>query len=146
MGKPLMGRFASIKIEDEMGVPQLVENMGRWTLNLTGAEIDVSCFGTEWERKMPGMQGWAATLEGNYDPADDTGQKLLVKAKLKAEKLTTLRLYLDDESYYEIDTEEDPDNGCFIRNVDIVQDKAGVATITIGVLGFGAIRLAGPES
>jgi hypothetical protein len=141
MGDPMMGRFASIKIGEV-----LVENMGRWTLNLTGTEIDVSAFGTEWERKVPGMQGWNATLEGNYDPVDDTGQKLLVAAKLEATKLTTLRLYLDDDTYWEIDTDENPINGCYIRNVDIVQDKAGVATVSIGVLGFGALRLAGAES
>lgn len=141
MGEPLMGRFASIKIGEV-----LVENMGRWTLNLTGAEIDVSCFGTFWEKKLPGMVGWTATLEGNYDPADETGQKALVEAKIKADKLTTLRLYVDEESFWEIDLDEDADNGCFIRSVDIVQDKAGVATITVGILGFGAIRLAGPES
>jgi hypothetical protein len=141
MGEPLMGRFASVKIGDV-----LVENMGRWTLNLTGADIDVSCFGTEWERKMPGMQGWTATLEGNFDIADETGQRALLAAKLSAEKLTTLRLYVDEENYWEIDLDEDADNGCFVRSVDIVQDKAGVATVTTGILGFGAVRLAGPES
>lgn len=135
MGDPRMGRFASIKIGTT-----LVENMGRWTLNLTGAEIDVSAFGTVWEKRMPGMLGWTATLEGNYDPSDTTGQEVLVAAKIEATKITNLRLYVDETTYWTIDT-EDPDNGCFVRSVDIVQDKAGVATVTIGILGFGALKL-----
>ena len=136
MGDPLMGRYATVKIGTT-----LIKNLGRWRLNLSGAEIDVSAFGDGWEKKMPGMQGWTATLEGNYDPADAVGQQTLIDAKLAATKLQTVRLYIDSTSYWTIATDEDTNYGCYIRNVDISHDKAGVASITMEVLGYGKIDL-----
>lgn len=136
MGTPLMGRYASAKINTT-----LVQNLGRWRLNLTGGDIDVSVFGDSWEKRMPGMQGWTATLEGFYDPADTAGQKVLMDAKLAATKLTTLRLYVDSTSYYGIAIDEDSNYGCYIRSIDIQHDKAGVASLTMEVLGYGKIKL-----
>jgi hypothetical protein len=137
MPDPLMGRYASVKI-----ATVLVENLGRWRLTLSGAEIDVSAFGDSWEKKMPGMQGWTANLEGMYDPADTDGQAILIAAKTAATKLKTLRLYIDSTSYWTIASDEDTVYGCYIRSVDISHDKAGVAQVTMEVLGYGKIKLA----
>ncbi len=136
MPDPLMGRYASIKVGTT-----LVENLGKWTLNLTGAEIDVSAFGDSWEKKMPGMQGWTASLEGMYDPADTDGQAILSAAKLAATKLKTVRLYIDSTSYWNVASDEDTNYGCYIQNLNITHDKAGVAQVTMNVLGFGKIKL-----
>lgn len=136
MPDPLMGRYATIKIGTV-----LVENMGNWTLNLTGTDIDVSAFGDTWEKKMPGMQGWTATLDGNYDPADTDGQAILTAAKLAATKLKTLRLYIDSTSYWNIASDEDTNHGCYISSITITHDKAGVATVSMSVLGYGKIKL-----
>ncbi len=87
------------------------------------------------------MQGWTAVLTGMYDPADTTGQKVLIDAKLAATKITTLRLYIDSTSYWTIDLSEDSSDGCYIQSVDIEHDKAGVAQVTINVLGYGKISL-----
>jgi len=134
MGDPLMGRNASVKIETT-----LIENLGRWTINFTGADIDVSKFGTVWERRMPGMVGWNGTIEGMWDPADTTGQEVLMAAKIGGTKITTIRFYVDDENYWAPDTDSEADAGCYIQNVTITQDKAGVAMLTMSVLGFGPI-------
>ena len=132
----LMGRYASVKVG-----AVLVQSLGNWKLNLSGQEIDVSSFGTAWEKKVPGMQGWTASLTGMYDPADTVGQGVLVAAKLAATKLTSLRLYIDSTSYWTIASTDDANNGCYIQNVDIDHDKAGVAQITMNVLGYGQIKL-----
>lgn len=136
MPDTLMGRYASIKIGTV-----LVENMGRWRLNLTGTEIDVSCFGDGWEKKQPGMKGWTATLEGNYDPADTDGQAILSAAWEAATKLKTIRLYVDSTSYWGVASDEDTNYGCYVRNLDIGHDKAGVASISMEILGYGKIKL-----
>ena len=134
MPDPLMGRYASFKIGTV-----LVENLGRWTLRLTGADIDVTAFGDGWERRMPGMKGWNASLEGSYDPADTDGQAILEAAYLAGTKITNARFYLDSTSYWAPDT-SDPITGCYINTIDITHDKAGVATATFNLLGYGKLK------
>ena len=136
MPDPLMGRYASIKIG-----ATLVENLGRWNLSLSIDEIDASAFGTVWKKMMPGFQGWSATLEGNYDPADTDGQALLQAAALSATKLTDLRLFVDSTSYWVPDLTDNSAWGCYIGGLDIVHDKAGIATVTFSVLGYGKLNL-----
>jgi hypothetical protein len=136
MPDPLMGRYAAIKISTT-----LVENLGKWTLDLSGSEIDVSAFGDVWEKKMPGMQGWTASIEGMYDPADTDGQAILIAAKLAATKIQNIRFYVDSTSYWTPNLTSNTLAGCYIQNVSINHDKAGVAQITMNVLGYGAIVL-----
>lgn len=131
---PLMGRNASVKIGTV-----LIDNLGKWTINFTGADIDVSKFGTVWERKMPGMVGWNASLEGMWDKDDHTGQQTLLEAKIHGTKITTIRFYVDDTTYWAPDVAEDATAGCYIQNVTVSQDKAGVAGLTMSILGFGPI-------
>jgi len=136
MGDPLMGRFASIKIGSA-----LVQNMGRWTLDIRSDEIDVSCFGTVWGKMMIGMQRWTATLEGMYDPADTTGQLALQEAEIAATKLTDVRLYINTTSYWCPDVTGETNAGAFISGVSVSHDKAGVASVTFNVVGFGKLIL-----
>ena len=135
MPDPLMGRYASFKIGTT-----LVENLGRWVLNLSGAEIDVTAFGDGWDRKMPGMKGWTASLEGSYDPADTDGQALLQAAWIAGTKLTTVRFYQDSTSYWAPAQDEDSAHGAYINTLSITHDKAGVATVTYNILGYGKIK------
>ncbi len=136
MPDPLMGRYASIK----KGVV-LVENLGRWVLDIRMDEIDVSVFGTVWGRMIAGMQKWTATIEGFYDPADTDGQALLQTAALSATKLTDIRVYIDSTSYWAPAQDLDSANGAFISGISVNHDKAGVAALTINVIGFGQIKL-----
>ena len=136
MPDPLMGRYASIKLGTV-----LVENLGRWTLDIKMDEIDVSVFGTIWGRMIPGMQKWTATIEGFYDPADTDGQKVIHDAAVAATKLTTIRFYIDSTSYWTPANTEDSANGAFISSVSVNHDKAGVAALTMNVIGFGKISL-----
>jgi len=136
MSDPLMGRYASIKKGSV-----LVQNLGRWTLDIKMDEIDVSVFGTVWGKKIPGMQAWTATIEGFYDPADTVGQKLLHDAALAATKLTDIRFYIDANSYWAPDQAGDSANGAYITTISVNHDKAGVAALTLNVVGFGKILL-----
>jgi hypothetical protein len=136
MGTPLMGRYAAVKIDTV-----LVENLGRWTLDIRMDEIDVSVFGTVWGKMIPGMQKWTATLEGFYDPADTTGQAVLEAAALAATKLTNIRFYIDSTSYWAPDQVGDSANGAYISGISVNHDKAGVAALTMNMIGFGKILL-----
>jgi len=136
MNEPLMGRYASIKV-----ATTLVENLGKWSLDIKMDEIDTSVFGSVWGRKIPGMQAWTGTLEGYYDPADTNGQKVLQDAALAATKLTTIRFYIDSTSYWTPDVTSETNAGAYISSISINHDKAGVAAITMNVIGYGKIAL-----
>ncbi len=136
MSDPIMGRYATVKIGTN-----LIQNLGRWTLNIRMDEIDVSVFGTVWGKTIPGMQKWTATAEGFYDPADATGQQDSFTDALAANKITDIRFYLDSTSYWAPDQSDSTYNGGYITNVDINHDKAGVAALTMNISGFGKIKL-----
>ena len=136
MGDVLMGRYASIKKGSV-----LVENLGKWTMDIKMDEIDTSVFGSVWGKKIPGMQAWTASIEGFYDPADTTGQKALHDAALAATKLTDIRLYIDSTSYWTPDVTGETGAGAYISSINVAHDKAGVASITMNVIGYGKIAL-----
>jgi hypothetical protein len=136
MPDPLMGRYATVKLGTT-----LVENLGRWNINIALDEIDVSAFGTVWKKNQPGFQGWTGTIEGMYDPADTDGQKTLHDAALAATKIQNIRFYIDSTSYWTPDTTDDAANGCYISSVDITHDKAGVAQVTMNIIGYGKLAL-----
>ena len=136
MGDPYNGRFATIKLSGT-----LIQNMGRWNLNVKMDDIDVSAFGTQWGKRVPGMQSWTATLSGNYDASDNTGQRALQAAALAATKIQDLRLYLDAVSYWKPATDVDGNYGCYISGITIQHDKSGVASVEFNVLGYGEIKL-----
>ena len=136
MGTPLMGRYASIKKGSV-----LVQNLGKWTLDIKMDEIDTSVFGSVWGKKIPGMQSWTGSIEGFYDPADSTGQKALQDAALAATKLTDIRFYIDSTNYWTPDVTGESDAGAYISSVSVGHDKAGVASITMAVIGYGKIAL-----
>lgn len=132
----LMGRYASIKLGNA-----LVQNLGKWTLDIKMDEIDTSVFGSVWGKKIPGMQAWTGAIEGFYDPADTTGQLALHNAALAATKLTDLRYYIDSTSYWTPDVTGESAAGAYISSINVAHDKAGVASITMNVIGYGKITL-----
>jgi len=136
MPTPLMGRYASIK----KGAT-LVENLGKWTLDIKMDEIDTSVFGSVWGKKIPGMQSWTGSIEGFYDPADTDGQKTLQDAALAATKLTDICFYIDSTSYWTPDVTGESDAGAYISSINVGHDKAGVASVTMAIIGYGKIAL-----
>lgn len=136
MGTPLMGRYASVKVGSV-----LVQNLGKWDLDIKMGEIDVSVFGSVWGKKIPGMQDWTATLDGFYDPSDTVGQKVLQDAALAATKLTDIRFYIDSTSYWTPDVTGETGAGAYITDVKVTHDKAGVAALSMSVVGYGKIAI-----
>jgi len=79
-----------------------VAGMGTWSYDgVTVEEFDSSAFGDEWKTFLYGMKdGGSVTFNGHYDPTDTTGQQALQQANLYNSALTSLRLYINDTSYY----------------------------------------------
>lgn len=135
MGDPLLGRYAAVKLGTTT-----VNNFGRWSLNISMAEISVDAFGSVWGKSMPGLQKWTGTMEGMYDPADTSGQWLIQNSALAATKITDIRFYINSTSYWAPKT-DNTNNGAYINTVSIDHDMNGVARVTFNVLGYGELAL-----
>jgi len=95
---PKSGRYCAVKIGTAT-----VLGMGSWSLGgVTADQLDASEFGMEWKRFEFGlMDGGQISFNGLFDPADVTGQEAIREANIENTDMTTLRLYVDNTSYYE---------------------------------------------
>ena len=86
----------------QLGATTIV-GMGTWTMSgITSDQMDASDFGDNWKVYEFGMKdGGQVTFNGLLDPADNTGQEALQIANMDNTDLTSLRLYVDNTSYYE---------------------------------------------
>ena len=119
--------------------------MGTWSLSgITADQMESSSFGDNWKTYEFGMKdGGTISFDGFLDPADTTGQQALMKANLDNTDLTSLRLYVDNTSYYEpcqttsyfapgsLSTGQDTVYSYVnITSYDIGMDKAGLGTVS----------------
>ena len=119
--------------------------MGTWSMSgITADQMESSAFGQNWKTYEFGMKdGGQITFNGFLDPADTTGQQALQKANIDNIDLTSMRLYIDNTSYYEpcqttgyfapgsLSTAQDTiASHVNITSYDISMDKAGLATIS----------------
>lgn len=97
---------ASVKIGKNCKVTlgtNSILGMGTWSLSgITADELECSEFGDNWKRYEFGMKdGGTISFSGFFDPADVTGQNTLRAANVQNTDVTTLRLYVDNTSYFE---------------------------------------------
>ena len=79
-----------------------VVGMGTWSIEgITADQMDASAMGDNWKSFEFGMKdGGTISFSGLADPDDVTGQEVLQLANIANTDLTTLRLYVDNTSYY----------------------------------------------
>lgn len=79
--------------------------IGIGTVSWAGAAtqmLDDTEFGDDYEFKCPGMiTGGTISFAGNAKPGDTTGQIQLALHRDQGDNVTTLRIYINDTSYYE---------------------------------------------
>lgn len=77
--------------------------IGNWSIDgMSRAEIDDTEFGDEATKYVLGIQdGGTISFAGNAKFADTTGQLALMDAFDAATELTTLKLYINETSYFE---------------------------------------------
>jgi hypothetical protein len=161
MAAPYTGRYASIRLTT--GTTS-VEMLGKWDLSITFDDIDASVFGTVWKQGMNGMQGWTGKFDGFYavsTAVGSSGQYTLQSAALAQTKLQNIRFYLNSTgdggstSYFFMPhyssnvansaavavTNYDNSAGAYISNVSVGMDKAGLASVSYDVQGYGPLAL-----
>jgi len=122
-----------------------IVGMGTWSMSgITADQMESSDFGDNWKQYEFGMKdGGQVSFDGLLDPADTTGQQALQKANLDNTDLTSLRLYIDNTSYYEpcqstgyfapgsLSTGQDTIYSYVnVTSYDIGLDKSGLGTIS----------------
>jgi hypothetical protein len=79
-----------------------VAGMGTWSMDgIVVDQIDTTSFGQVQKTFEAGMQdGGQITFDGWYDATDTNGQVALRLANLNGTHITTLRLYVNNTSYW----------------------------------------------
>lgn len=109
-----------------------VVGMGNWKLNgITVDLLESTAFGDTAKQYMSGLIDYG-TVEfgGLYDPADVTGQAILVSGLLNNSKIANVRLYVDNTSYWTPNVTAVSAAGMLVQSVPIGFDKSGLATIS----------------
>lgn len=108
-----------------------VVGMGNWKLN--GITIDLlesTAFGDTAKAYLAGLVDYGTvSFGGLYDPADTTGQTVLIAAMLAGTLVTNIRLYVDASSYWTPNITSVTAAGFLVQTVPIGIDKSGLATI-----------------
>lgn len=92
-----IGKDCAVKL----GTTQVL-GIGTWSMDgISADQLESSEFGDNWKTYEFGMlDGGTVSFNGFFDPADTTGQEVLERANLYNSDLTTLRLYVDNTSYF----------------------------------------------
>ena len=80
-----------------------VVGMGTWSISDGSVEeVDDTEFGDNFRTFVFGIHdGGTISFNGHHDPADTTAQELIRQAKNDDSAMNTIRLYVDNTSYYE---------------------------------------------
>jgi hypothetical protein len=108
-----------------------VVGMGNWQLEgITVDLLESTAFGDTAKQYLTGLIDYGTvTFGGLYDPADTTGQNVLVSAMLNNIKVTNIRLYVDNTSYWTPNVTVVSAAGMLVQSVPIGMDKGGLGTI-----------------
>lgn len=102
--------------------------MGTWAMS--GIDTDTledTEFGDDYKTYKVGLkEGGQISFSGYYDPADSTGQDAARAFREAGTIVTSLRLYVDNTSYW-TPTTTTPLSGVYITGYDVSADKSGLA-------------------
>lgn len=109
-----------------------VVGMGNWKLSgITADLLESTAFGDSAKQYMTGLIDYG-TVEfgGLYDPADTTGQNILLSALLNNSKIANVRLYVDNTSYWTPNVTGVSAAGMILQSCPIGMDKGALGTIS----------------
>lgn len=118
-----------------------IAELARISLNRNAVDLDASAFGSTWGKHRTGLKTWTCSVSGHYDPDDTNGQDEIESAFNDGSKITDIKIYIDGDApvYYAPDTDTESDAGCYVQNLVIDEDIAGLAEISFDLLGWGPI-------
>jgi len=117
-----------------------VVGMGNWSLDGISVDLlETTAFGDTAKQYITGLLDYGtATFAGLYDPSDSTGQGVLISALENNSAINSIRLYVDNTSYWTPDVTTNSSSAIYITSAKISIDKSG-----LGQVSFSA-RCTGP--
>jgi hypothetical protein len=108
-----------------------IVGMGSWKLNGISVDLlETTSFGDTAKQFITGLLDYGTvSFGGLYDPTDSTGQGVLLSALMNNVKVTNIRLYVDNTSYWTPDVTTVTDAGMYVTSIPIGIDKSGLGTI-----------------
>ena len=108
-----------------------VAGMVDWKMDGVSVDLlDTTAFGDTAKKFMTGLLDYGTvSFNGHYDPADTTGQGILVSANLNNSKIANVRLYVDSTSYWTPNVTADTAAGLLMQTFSIGQSVNGLGTI-----------------
>jgi len=145
-----VGRDAAVKL----GASTIV-GQGTWSMNgITLDQLESTSFGDSWKKFVLGMRdGGTLGFNGFYDPADTTGQEALLNYQINGTEVTSLRMYIDNTSYWEpcqttgYFTPNDVTGNITVKSYALITtasigaDKSGLMTISFEAKVSGCMAL-----
>lgn len=116
-----------------------VAEMASWSLDLSNEEIDTTAFGSTWGKSDVGMRKWSLSVSGHYDPSDSTGQSQIESAWASGGLVNSIKVYVDNTSYWVPDVTTDSDAGGRVTTYTINQAHNTVASISLTLSGSGPV-------
>jgi hypothetical protein len=117
-----------------------VKGMVDWKMDGVSVDLlDTTAFGDTAKQFLTGLLDYGTvSFNGHYDPADTTGQSVLVSANLNNSKIADCRLYVDAASYWTPNVTADSAAGLLMQSFNIGQSVNGLGTISFSGKCTGA--------
>ena len=116
-----------------------VAELASWSLDLSNDEIDTTAFGSTWKKSDVGMRGWSLSVSGHWDPTDTNGQKAIETAWAGGSLINSIKLYVDNTSYWVPDVTTDSAAGGRVTSYAVNQAHEAVAGISFTLSGSGPV-------
>jgi len=127
MANELLGKKGAVKIG-----ANTVASLGNWKLDTSGAELDVTSFGTDlWKDKIIGLKEWSATADGSYVIVTDTNGQTALQTAYLAGTSVTLNLYVDATHHYT--------GTAYVKKIGIDTSTPEVVKVSFEFTGTGAL-------
>lgn len=109
----------------------MVSEMGNWTLDgITVDLLDATSFGDEFKEYVLGIGDYGTvSFSGFYDMSDTNGQVVLESAHRNKSRISNIRFYIDNTSYYTPDVTSVTDAGILMQTIRISFEKYGIGSI-----------------
>ena len=112
MGNALSGTAGSVVYMT--GGTAVVGSIGEWSLNLSMSPVEVTSFGENWQKYIPGLRGATGSFSGNTDTGDT--QQVALRNAMLGGSAVALRLYEAPSQYWIIGTAYITGHGPSISN------------------------------
>lgn len=134
------GKLASVRLGTYK-----VSEMSFWSINgMTNEILEDTEFGDEFKSFMFGVcSGGTLSFTGWFDATDGTaitGQSALMSAYLNKQSLQDFRLYVDNNSYFACQNNNDALGDLLVDAVNIDFDKSGVGKINFQMHMSGRMK------